>query len=208
MATEILPDVYDLTLTDDEARYRAFLFVGDDAPTTLVDTGLPDTTERLFDEIDEVGVDPERVLVTHGDVDHVGGLEAVVDRYDVAVFAPEGCDVDDALVDERFGDGDVIEPFTAVETSGHTPFHHSLVDEAAGIAVLGDAVFGSDARGLPEGYFVLPTAVYSEDLAAADESLESLLAHEFETGLVFHGSSVTSGASDKLESFVEFVGKP
>ncbi|ARS90544.1 MBL fold metallo-hydrolase [Natrarchaeobaculum aegyptiacum] len=207
MATEILPDVYDLTLTDDEARYRAFLFTGT-GPETLVDTGLPDTTETLFDEIGDVGVDPERVILTHGDVDHVGGLEAVVDRYDVAVYAPEGCDVDDDLVDESFGDGDALEPFTAVATPGHTPEHHVLIDEDADVAVLGDAVFGSDARGLPEGYFVLPTAFYSEDLAAADESLASVLEYEFETGLVFHGSSVTSGASDKLESFVEFVGKP
>ncbi|WP_254533953.1 hypothetical protein [Natrinema gelatinilyticum] len=74
--------------------------------------------------------------------------------------------------------------------------------------MLGDAVFGSDARGLPEGYFVLPTAVYSEDLTRADESLERLLNYGFEAGLVSYGSSVLSGARDKLEAFVEFAGKP
>lgn len=207
MDDELLPDVYDVTLQDDgSARYRAFL-VDADVPT-LVDTGLPNTTDALFEAFEDIGVEPERVVITHGDVDHVGGLEAVTERYDVETYVPEGMDVDDALVDERFADGHEIGPFEAVHVPGHTPHHHALVDEANDRAVLGDAVFGSDARGLPEGYFVLPPAFYTEDLAQADESLERLLDYEFEAGLVYHGSSVLSGARDKLESFVEFAGKP
>ena len=207
MYTEILPDVYDITVRDDgNGRYRVFLVDGD-APT-LIDAGLPDATDTLFGALDELGRDPERVIVTHGDVDHVGGLEAVVDRFDVRTFVPEATDVDDALVDERYGDGDEIGPFTAVHVPGHTPDHHSLIAAEDDYAVLGDAVFGADARGLPRGYFVLPPAVYTEDLAAADENLERLLEYEFDAGLVFHGASVRSDARDKLESFVDFTGKP
>ncbi|WP_408960222.1 hypothetical protein [Natrinema sp. 74] len=41
--------MYDITVQDDgDARYRAFL-VDADVPT-LVDTGLPDTTDALFDD--------------------------------------------------------------------------------------------------------------------------------------------------------------
>lgn len=207
MYTEFLPDVYDITVQNDEtARYRAFL-VDVDSPT-LVDTGLPDTTETLFETIDEIGVEPERVVITHGDVDHVGGLEAVRDRYSVRTFVPAGADIEDALVDERYGDGEEIGPFEAVHVLGHASEHHALIAEEDDFAVLGDAVFGADARGLPEGYFVLPTAFFSEDLAAADENLERLLEYEFDAGFVFHGSSVLSDASDKLASFVEFAGKP
>lgn len=207
--SEILPGVYDLTvLTDGEARYRAFLFDGDDDVPTLVDVGLPDTVDTLRAAIDETGVVPERVVITHGDGDHIGGLPGVVDAYDVETWVPDGTDVPEgAEPDHRYGDGDEIGRFTAVSTPGHTPNHHALVDEGAGIAVLGDAVFGSDARGLPAGYFVLPTAHYSDDLATADESLGRLLDYDFDAGLVYHGSSVLDGASEKLTAFVEFKNK-
>ena len=210
-ASEILPGVYDLTvLTDGEARYRAFLFDRDDDGDvpTLVDTGLPDTVDTLCAAIDETGIVPERVVITHGDGDHIGGLPGVADAYDVETWLPDGTDAPEGVdPDHRYSDGDEIGRFAAVSVTGHTPNHHVLVDEDAGIAVLGDAVFGSDSRGLPAGYFILPTAYYSEDLAAADESLGRLLDYDFDAGLVYHGSSVLDGASDKLEAFVEFKNK-
>jgi glyoxylase-like metal-dependent hydrolase (beta-lactamase superfamily II) len=207
MPTEIGPDVYELPVREtDEATYRVYLFDGE--TPTLVDAGFEDTVDAIATQLDELGVTPERLVITHGDPDHVGGLAGLVDRYDLEVWAPEGCPIDDGPVDRRHADGDRVGPFTAVHTPGHTDSHHSLVDTDRGVAVLGDALFGSDARGLPAGYFVLPTAFFSADLAAADESLARLLAFEFDVGLVFHGSNVTSGASEKLAAFVDFAGKP
>jgi hydroxyacylglutathione hydrolase len=203
--TEIAPDVYDITVKEaDDARWRVFLFDGE--VPTLVDAGFSDTVDVVAAAVDSLGIIPHRIVLTHGDPDHVGGLAGLVDRFDLETWAPEGVDVDVA-VDHRFGDGDSVGPFTAVSVPGHTPAHHSLVDEAAGIAVIGDALFGSDARGLPAGYFVLPTAHYSADLATADDSLPRLLDYEFEVGIVYHGASVTEDARGKIESFVEFAGK-
>jgi hydroxyacylglutathione hydrolase len=55
---------------------------------------------------------------------------------------------------------------------------------------MGDAVVGSDAREFPAGYFILSTAFYSTDLAAADKHLERLLEYDFDAGLLYHGFSV------------------
>ena len=203
--TEIAPDVYDITVKEaDDARWRVFLFDGE--TPTLVDAGFDDTVDVVAAAAERLGIVPGRIVVTHGDPDHVGGLAGLVERFDLETWIPEGVDVDVA-VDHRFGDGDSVGPFTAIAVPGHTAAHHALVDEAAGVAVIGDALFGSDARGLPAGHFVLPTAHYSADLAAADDSLSRLLDYDFEVGLVYHGSSVTEGASEKIGAFVEFAGK-
>ncbi|MFB6090562.1 MAG: MBL fold metallo-hydrolase [Halobellus sp.] len=203
--TEIAPDVYDITVMEaDDARWRVFLFDGE--TPTLVDAGFENTVDVVADAAAELGITPERVVVTHGDPDHIGGLAGLVERFGLESWVPEGVETD-VDVDHRFGDGDAVGPFTAVSVAGHAPGHHALVDEDRGIAVIGDALFGSDARGLPAGYFVLPTAHYSTDLAKADEELSNLLDYDFEVGLVYHGSSVTEGASEKVARFVDFAGK-
>lgn len=208
MPKEVAEEVYDITCAQEgEKRYRVFFLV--DGTPTLVDAGLPDTVDAIVDGIDEIGVDPEHLILTHGDPDHVGGFDALVDRYDLETWIPEQTDLEtDHSPNHLYGDGDRIGRFTAVHVPGHKPDNHALVDEAAGIAVMGDAVSGADQRGLPAGHFVLPPGVYSIDLNEAEEQLEHLLDFDFDIGLVFHGSSVTERASEKLERFVNFPGKP
>ncbi|WP_435176371.1 MBL fold metallo-hydrolase [Halorussus sp. AFM4] len=202
---ELRPGVYDLTCRDDDrGRYRAFLFDAD--VPTLVDTGIPEGRDALLDGLAETGLDPGRVVLTHADWDHVGGVAAVVDAYDPEVWVPEQSDVSFAP-DRRYGDGDAVGPFEAVHAPGHTADSHALVDEDRGVAVLGDAAIGSDRRGLPAGYLVLPEGEYSDDLVRAEESLARLLAHEFDAALVYHGSSVLADAGEKLDAFVNFPGK-
>lgn len=208
MPTELLDGVYDITCRDiDGKRYRVFLLTA--GTPTLFDTGLPDTTDAVFDGIVDVGVEPERLILTHGDGDHVGGFDAIVDRYDPETWVPEPTELDaETDPDHRYTDGDEIGRFEAVHVPGHEPDNHALVDEDAGLAVMGDAVSGADQRGLPEGYFHLPPAVYSKDLNEAEENLTRLLDYEFDVGLVFHGSPVLEDARAKLDRYVNFPGKP
>jgi glyoxylase-like metal-dependent hydrolase (beta-lactamase superfamily II) len=200
MPEELLDGVYDITCRETaDGRYRAFHF----ADGTLVDTGLPDTTEALLDGIEATGVPVERVVVTHTDGDHVGGLDAVVEAHDPEVFLPVGADPEVASeIDHFYGDGDTVGSFEAVHMPGHRGHQHALVDEAAGVAVLADALSGADQRGLPQGYFHLPPGTYTDDLNRAEESLEKLLDYEFDAGLVFHGSSVLDGASERIAEYV------
>ena len=201
MVTEPVDGVYDITCMEtgrDSGRVRAFLT--DDG--TLVDTGLPDSTDALLDGIDETDVDVDRVVITHTDPDHVGGIDAVVDTHGAAVYLPVGADPDHAPAVERFyGDGDEVGPFEAVHMPGHRGHQHALVAEPDGYTVLADALSGADQRGLSGG-FHLPPGKFTDDLNRAEESLENLLDYEFDAGLVFHGSSVLEDASETLERYV------
>lgn len=208
MPTERANGLHDVTCREDDGtRYRVFLSTT--GTPTLFDAGLADTVGAVATGIDEVGTEPERLVVTHGDGDHVGGFDRLVDRYDLETWVPRRTTLEtDHEPDHRYGDGDRIGRFTAVHAPGHEPDNHALIDEDAGVAVLGDALSGADQRGLPAGYFHLPPAVYSRDLNEAEESLEGLLDYEFDVGLVYHGSSVLEDARAKLERYVDFPGKP
>jgi glyoxylase-like metal-dependent hydrolase (beta-lactamase superfamily II) len=212
MVTELLDDVYDITAVEEDGRrYRVYLF-DRDVPT-LFDTGYRRTSESVIEGIADVGTEPERLIVTHEDDDHSGAFDEIVDRYGVETWVPAG---DAAAIeasaehapDHEYEDGTQIGPFTAVEVPGHTPGSSVLIDESAGLAVTGDALFGADLRGIPGGYLLPPPEVYSDDPAAAERNLENLLPYDFDTALVFHGSAVLSDASEKIEAYVEFPGKP
>ena len=207
MANELTRGVHEIPLESGDRRYRSYLCTHDDP--VLFDTGLAETTDQLLGGIEALGVAPDHVVVTHGDPDHVGGLPAVRDALDATVWVPDATDLaDDDLADRRYGHGDRIGSYVAVHVPGHEPDNHALVDEDAGIAVLGDALVGADQRGLPAGYFHLPPGVHSENLNEAEANLETLLEYEFDAGLVFHGSPVLQGASETLDRYVNFAGKP
>lgn len=206
MPTEIAEGVYDITCIEGVGRLRVYLFDGD--VPTLVDSGLANSTDAVIEGIEEIGIEPERLIITHGDPDHVGGFDAIVDEYGVETWAPEGMDLGAKHEpDHRYGDGERIGPFETIRVPGHTSASSALVDEDRGILVVGDQVFGSDFRGLPAGYVVLPTDYFSEELGRADANLERFLAYDFDTLLVFHGSSVMEDAHQKLDAFVNHPGK-
>lgn len=208
MPTEIRTGIHEITLrrTDSGRHYRAYL-VEADVPT-LFDTGFADTTQALFDGIEAIGIEPERVVITHTDPDHVGGLAAVVERYDVETYVPDQSTIDGLRPDHRYGDGDRIGSFEAIHVPGHKDDLHALVDEKRGILVAGDALCGGDFRGLPEGYLLPHAAIYAEDPMAASLNLERLLEYDFETALVYHGSSVATGAREVLDRYVNFPDRP
>lgn len=209
MTTEILPDIYDITVRADTTGRRYRVYLVDDTIPTLFDAGFADTTDVLFDGIAATEVEPQRLVVTHTDADHVGGFDAVVDRYGVETYTPKQSSLEtDYVPDNRYGHGDAVGSFEAVYTPGHTHDHHAFVNEKSGVLIAGDAVSGADLRGFPEGFLLPHAAVYAENLKEAEQNLDRLLEYDFDAALVYHGTTVTKGAKAVLDRYVNFPGRP
>ncbi len=206
---EIFPGVYDITclVAEGNNRYRAYLF-DDDVPT-LVDCARRDTIEALLKGIEESGLTPGRLIITHGDGDHVGAFDALVDTYDVETWVPVESDFpSEHTPDYRYQEGEQIGRFQTIYLPGHKDDNYGLIDEKAKIIIPGDAISGADQRGLPAGRFHLPPAVHTVNLNQAEETLENILQYNFNSALLFHGSNVLEDAYDKLDRYVNFPGKP
>ncbi|TKX68613.1 MBL fold metallo-hydrolase [Halorubrum sp. GN11GM_10-3_MGM] len=142
-----------ITVTADAKDFtcNAYLAVGE--ATTLVDAGtMPGVDEVIADALDDTGVGGlDRLVVTHQHHDHVGELDAVVDRFDPEVFACAGHPRRDAALEDgdevRVGD----EPCEVVHTPGHADDHVSLVGEeriySGDVVVYNDGAFDGGSFG-------------------------------------------------------------
>ncbi|KAA5605082.1 MBL fold metallo-hydrolase [Roseospira marina] len=144
--------------------------IWDDATMTgaLVDPGGEE--DRLLDVAREKGVTLEKILVTHGHLDHIGAVGALARTLGVPVEGPQA---DDAFwIDQlgqqarMFGWPETPEPVVPTRwldtgdtvtvggvtldvyrAPGHTPGHVVFVDPKARVAFVGDVLFaGSVGR--------------------------------------------------------------
>ncbi len=129
---------------------NAFLVGGD--RTVLIDTGANfDITTTLEDR----GVAPDAVVLTHTHPDHIGNVEAVRSMCECTVW---GYDTSHHAVDEPIADEEVLRigdyEYLALHTPGHKDDHLCFYAEEPGILFAGDLVFQNGGFGrtdLPEG---------------------------------------------------------
>ena len=124
---------------------------------------------KILAAIAEEGVIVDKLLLTHGHVDHAGGAAELAKKLDVPI---EGPHAEDAFLleelprqSQRYGfplaasfvpgrwlsDGDSVqigeEALTVLHTPGHTPGHVVFFSPAAKLALVGDVLFrGSVGR--------------------------------------------------------------
>ena len=130
---------------------------------------------RVRDEIDRLGVTVEKVLLTHGHVDHAAGAGSLAGALGVPIEGPHEADrfLIEGLPEQanRFGFGEAaaFEPGRWLDEGdtvavsdlllevrhcpGHTPGHIVFIHRPSGIAIVGDVLFqGSIGRtDLPGG---------------------------------------------------------
>jgi glyoxylase-like metal-dependent hydrolase (beta-lactamase superfamily II) len=220
MVTRLVDDVWWFDLQG----VNAYL-VADDT-VTLVDTGMPWHADRIADGIKQVAGSVEavdRVLITHFDFDHVGGLNGLVERgLDTTIYVGDDDEpyiarrkrptwnnrkglfqrVADVvrsaptLPVETVDDGDSVGPFEAYHTPGHTPGHTAFVHDERSLAMVGDLVRESD------GAFEVPPWVLNYDQEEAEESLRAFVERAPEVDVVCqgHGTPFVKGGSDRLSA--------
>lgn len=212
-------------VTEDVARLRlkgvnAYLDTSDGV--TLVDTGTPwdaGTIRGALEQTDLTLRDVDRVLITHYDVDHVGGLHALAPDLDATAYMMEpdrsyltgdgkpGLRNHKALfhrlarlivkkpgIDiESVEDGDAVGAFEAIHTPGHTPGHTVFLDRGRGVCYLGDLVMESD------GAFKIPNRFLNYSTKQVRDSVMELAGEaEFDVGCMGHGDPVGVDAGGKL----------
>ena len=187
-------------------------YLVDDGDVTLVDAGLPVGRHRLTDELAAAGyavADLDRALVTHYDVDHVGGFRAVDEDVPVYIGAVDAELVRGAwspplshhkgafhrLLRRLFpmsgfdlhpvADGDRIGGFRSLHTPGHNPGHAVFIHDGLEAAFLGDLVWESD------GEFVAPPWLDSYDTDRIARSISRVAGESFEHACVGHGRPVS-----------------
>ncbi len=131
--------------------------------------------DRILAAIDQASARIERIVLTHGHLDHAGGAAALRDALrhrdrgaDVRIEGPDPCDrfllegiaeqaagygfeADNVTPDRWMAEGDVLmlgpHRFDVLHCPGHTPGHLVFVNLAARFALVGDVLFqGSVGR--------------------------------------------------------------
>jgi glyoxylase-like metal-dependent hydrolase (beta-lactamase superfamily II) len=221
MARQLRSDVWWFDLLG----VNAYLVV-DEGDPVLVDAGLGVDAGAVRSGLADAGFtvsDLARVLVTHYDPDHVGGLRRLEPDCPVYVGAgdapylrgqltppwtawkgllqrvlrpfvqPTGLDV------RPVTDGDRLGSFTVYDTPGHTPGHVAYVSETLDVAFLGDLVQSTDGGLRP------PPWLLSENMRAVRESIQHLVdtAPEVAVAAPGHGDPILDGGTAALRAAIE-----
>lgn len=137
-ATVKIDDNFYIISDGEELFVRAFLIVGTDK-NILIDTGV--TQDGVYNEVKKISSNPTEVYLTHGDVDHVGGLarfgECHVHTADMHMLG-DGIRAIPVKEGDKLSAGGYC--FEVIEIPGHTNGSIAFFDKDKGVLIPGDTV--------------------------------------------------------------------
>ncbi|MFC4727028.1 hydroxyacylglutathione hydrolase [Coralloluteibacterium thermophilus] len=140
----------------------------------------PGEAAPVLRAVADEGLRPRGILLTHHHGDHIGGVEALLERFDVPCVAPHDPRIPRAS--RRVGAGDRAAfdapdvAFEVIEVPGHTRSH--VAYHAPGVLFCGDTLFSLGCGRLFEGS--APQMLASLDrLAALPDHTAVCAAHEY-----------------------------
>jgi len=175
------------------AHTNTYLVGPANGPQLVIDPGSPYPDQQA--ELDRVleASPPELIVLTHHHGDHVGGAQALADRWQVPIAAHARTIARLAgrvTIDRELAGGERIGPLEAIYTPGHADGH--LCFATGGYTIAGDMVAGI-------GTILIDPS--EGDMALYLESLRALLARPPSALLPAHGPVIADGAA-KLREYI------
>lgn len=164
----------------------------------VVDTGVAGSADEIEAALTGIGLDwaaVAHVILTHKHPDHAGSLTDVLTAATAATGYAGAADLPSITSPRALttvADGDDVFGLRIVATPGHTRGHVSVLDEAGGVLVAGDAL------GTATGTLAGSNPSFTEDASAAKATIVKLGTLHFETLLVGHGEPILTGASAQV----------
>ncbi len=154
----------------------------------LLDSGYEADAPARLEKLREMGLQVERILVSHPHPDHIGGAAPIGQATGAGVCLHRDDAGEAGTVAQALEHGQVVSTGGAelevVHTPGHTPGHMCLVLRQQGILFSGDHVLGLGTTVItpPKG-----------DMGQYMASLENLLSYPFQSIYPGHGPVVQEG---------------
>ena len=202
------PELGDITATFiDVGQGDSALVELPDGKVMLIDAGEASASQSVLDALEAAGVDEIDYLVaTHPHADHIGGMEAVLDAYDVDEVwmpdAPDTTETYEGFLDAVDAEGCPVEQAVAGE---------SIVDDEAGYTVdvlaPADDVDSEDMN----DYSAIVKVTYGDTAllftgdASAQEIVDANPGHVDVLKAAHHGSETGTNAEVMTETAPEFV---
>lgn len=173
--------------------------------------------ERILKVVEEQGVKVDKIILTHGHLDHVGGTEAIASALNIPIVGPEKEDLfwlaQLESQSQRFGfpltnsftpdkwlqEDEVVEvgkiTLKVLHVPGHTPGHIALFDALSKQVIVGDILFNGGI-----GRFDFPRGNQVQLITGIKEKLLTLPAET----IVYpgHGPTTTIGREKMSNPFL------